>query len=249
MRTASRKKRRLQADKPAPHGMPVRPAIAASIQSPTAVRIACKLEEDIVLGRRHPRERLVEQDLCDEFHTHRGDVRLALFELEKIGIVRRIPNRGAVVRDLSPEEVSGIYDVREMLEVTALRILPLPIPAKALATLEALQRQHSDAVDAGDFLMVHHSNVQFHRTLFSLCGNLCLIETIENLAQKVSSIRSYAHAQADALNNSRRDHAKMIRALRNQRREELIELARRHLKPAVQAYVRAYGQRFDRCGP
>ena len=124
-----------------------------------------------MLGRRHPRERLVEQDLCDEFHTHRGDVRLALFELEKIGIVRRIPNRGAVVRDLSPEEVSGIYDVREMLEVMALRILPLPIPAKALATLEALQRQHSDAVDAGDFLTVHYSNVQFHRTLFSLCGN------------------------------------------------------------------------------
>ena len=56
--------------------------------------------------------------------------------------------------------------------------------------LETLQRQHSDAIDAGDFLTVHYSNVQFHRTLFSLCGNLCLIETIENLAQTVLSIRS-----------------------------------------------------------
>ena len=41
------------------------------------------------------------------------------------------------------------------------------------------------------------------------------------------------------------DHAEMIRALRNQRREELIKLGRRHLKPAVQAYVRAYGQRRE----
>src|SRR6266852_7560872 len=57
--------------------------------------IARRIEEDIVLGRRHPRERLVEQDLCDLFHTHRGDVRLALFELEKKGLVERIPNRGA----------------------------------------------------------------------------------------------------------------------------------------------------------
>jgi DNA-binding GntR family transcriptional regulator len=228
--------------------MSVRPAQAASTQSSTAVRIARKLEEDIVLGRRHPRERLVEQDLCDEFQTHRGDVRLALFELEKIGIVRRIPNRGAVVRDLSPDEVSDIYDVREVLEVMALRILPLPVPPKALAALETLQRQHSDAIDTGDFLAVHYSNVQFHRTLFSLCGNSCLIETIENLSQKVLSIRSYAHAQVNALNNSRSDHAEMIRALRNQRREYLIKLARRHLKPAVQAYIRAYGQPFDRRG-
>ena len=60
-----------------------------------------------MLGRRHPRERLVEQDLCTAFDTHRGDVRLALFELEKMGIVERIPNRGVIVRDLRPSEVQA----------------------------------------------------------------------------------------------------------------------------------------------
>ena len=44
--------------------------------------------------------------------------------------------------------MSDIYDVREVLELMALRILPLPVPPKSLATLEALQRQHSDAIDA-----------------------------------------------------------------------------------------------------
>src|SRR5262245_44048215 len=74
--------------------------------------IVRKLEEDIVLGRRHPRERLVEQDLCADFDTHRGDVRLALFAREKIGIVERSPSRGAIVRDLKPREGADIYDVR-----------------------------------------------------------------------------------------------------------------------------------------
>src|SRR5258706_6277530 len=81
--------------------------------------IARSLEEEIVLGRRHPREHLVEQDLCARFKTHRGDVRLALFELEKKGIIQRIPNRGAIVRDLTPKEVREIYAVREELEVMA----------------------------------------------------------------------------------------------------------------------------------
>ena len=161
--------------------------------------IVRKLEEDIVLGRRHPRERLVEQDLCADFDTHRGDVRLALFELEKMGIVERIPNRGAIVRDLKPREVEEIYDVREELEVMAVRILPFPVPDADIARLEAIQHAHGEAVDAGDLLAVFHSNVQFHRALFGLCGNTSLIETIEYLAQKVSGIRSYAHAKPEAL--------------------------------------------------
>src|SRR5271157_1197311 len=101
--------------------------------------IATSLEEDIVLGRRHPRERLVEQDLCERFDTHRGDVRLALFELEKKGLIERIRNRGAMVRDLTPKEVMEVYAVREELEAMAARILPFPVAASELARLDALQ--------------------------------------------------------------------------------------------------------------
>src|SRR4029077_13278933 len=91
-------------------------------REPAAALIAKRIEEDIVLGRRQPRERLIEQDLCELFQTHRGDVRLALFELEKKGLVGRIPNRGALVRGLTPREVREIYAVREELEVMAVRI-------------------------------------------------------------------------------------------------------------------------------
>lgn len=206
--------------------------------------IVRKLQEDIVLGRRHPRERLVEQDLCVAFDTHRGDVRLALFELEKMGIVERIPNRGAIVRDLKPREVREIYDVREELEVMAVSILQFPVPDADIARLDEIQQEHSKAVDAGNLLAVFHNNVQFHRALFGLCGNICLIETIEYLAQKVSGIRSYAHAKPESLNEARRDHVAMIKALRASRRDHLIDLTRRHLKPAPAAYINAYRQRF-----
>src|ERR1700729_849160 len=94
---------------------------------PEAVVIAKRIEEDIVLGRRQSRERLVELDLCELFQTHRGDVRLALFELEKKGLVERIPNRGAMVRGLTPLEVTEIYAVREELEVMAVRIIAFPV--------------------------------------------------------------------------------------------------------------------------
>src|ERR1700743_3202865 len=201
----------------------------------SAALIARRIEEDIVLGRRHPRERLIEQDLSDLFRTHRGDVRLALFELEKKGLVERIPNRGALVRGLTPLEVREIYAVREDLELMAVPIIPFPAAHKDIERLEELQRQHSSAVAAGDLLTVFYSNLNFHQVLFGLCGNACLIETIDLLAQKVYGIRSYANAFPEALDRARRDHLDMIKALRNSRREELIELSRRHLKASPEA--------------
>jgi DNA-binding GntR family transcriptional regulator len=213
-----------------------------------AHRITTSLEEDIVLGRCHPRERLVEQDLCDRFNTHRGDVRLALFELEKKGIVQRIPNRGAIVRDLTPTEVTEIYAVREELEVMAVRILPFPVAASDLSKLDKLQERHSAAVDNDDMLTVFYTNLHFHRTLFGLCGNSCLIETIKHLEQKVYGIRFYANGIPEALDRARRDHVDMIKALRASRRDQLISLTRRHLKPSPEAYIRAYERRFGNAG-
>jgi DNA-binding GntR family transcriptional regulator len=214
----------------------------------TAELIATRLEEEIVLGRRHPRERLIEQDLCEQFSTHRADVRLAFFELEKKGIIERIPNRGAMVRDLSPQEVTDIYAVREELEVMAVRILPFPVARNDIDKLEEIQRKYSTAIDEGDLLSVFYGNLQFHRTLYELCGNACLIETIEQLGQKVYGIRSYANAYPDALDRARGDHVAMIAALRTSNREELIGLTRRHLEPSPQAYIRAYQRRFGDVG-
>ena len=226
---------------PKSRAVPVSPA-----REPAAFIIAKSIEEDIVLGRRQPRERLVEQDLCDLFQTHRGDVRLALFELEKKGLVERIPNRGAWVRGLTPLEVKEIYAVREELEVMAVRIIPFPVSPEDIERLEQLQRKHTAAVAAGDLLTVFYSNLSFHQVLFGLCGNACLIETIDLLAQKVYGIRSYANAFPESLDRARRDHLDMIKALRGSRRDDLVALTRRHLKPSPEAYIKAYEQRFGK---
>jgi DNA-binding GntR family transcriptional regulator len=236
-----------RANLPAPKSRPMPEPPAR--EPAAAVLIARRIEEDIVLGRRQPRERLVEQDLCDLFQTHRGDVRLALFELEKKGLVERIPNRGAMVRGLTPLEVREIYAVREELEVMAVCIIPFPVGPQDIESLEELQRQHAAAVIAGDLLTVFYSNLSFHQFLFGLCGNACLIDTIDLLARKVHGIRFYANAFPQSLDRARRDHLDMIKALRGSRRGELIELTRRHLKPSPEAYIKAYERRFGTAAP
>src|SRR3981081_1376979 len=164
MAVKSHKRTLMRAPKAGP-----RPAPAA--REPAAVLIAKRIEEDIVLGRRQPRERLIEQDLCDLFQTHRGDVRLALFAHGKKGLVERIPNRGALVRGLTPLEVKEIYAVREELEVMAVRIISFPVAPQDIERLEELQRKHAAAIAAGELLTVFHSNLSFYPVLDGLCGH------------------------------------------------------------------------------
>src|SRR5258708_8159517 len=172
----------MMAGKPRKHAIGRLPKSVAmpssSAREPAAVVIAKRIEEDIVLGRRQPKERLVEQDLCDLFETHRGDVRLALFELEKKGLLERIPNRGALVRGLTPLEVKEIYAVREELELMAVRIIPFPVGHKDIAKLEELQRQHTAAVAAGHLLTVFYSNLSFHLLFFASSLNPLPIQPI-----------------------------------------------------------------------
>src|SRR6202022_4785480 len=139
-----------------------------------------------------------------------------------------------------------IYAVREKGEVMAGRIIPFPVGREDIERLELLQRQHTAAVAAGDLLTVFYSNLSFHQVLFGLCGNACVIETIDLLAQKVYGIRSYANAFPESLDRARRDHLDMIKALRGSRRDDLVGLTRRHLKPAPEAYIQAYERRFGK---
>src|SRR3546814_9723107 len=65
----------------------------------------CSSDLEIVLGWLQPRERLIEEDLAARFEVKRHIVREAIFELERIGLVERIPHKGAVVRMLQATEV------------------------------------------------------------------------------------------------------------------------------------------------
>nr|WP_300315564.1 GntR family transcriptional regulator [Halomonas sp.] len=207
--------------------------------------IVAAVEEDIVLGRLHPRERLVEEAMMERFEGKRHIIRQALFQLESIGLLERIKNRGAFVKSYPPEEVEQLYAMRELLELAAVDALPLPAPAEWLENLERVHQQYSAAVDAHDLRQVFHLNIAFHRTLFRACGNTFLYATINEFAQKAHGIRFIAISDRDALAQAQREHQAMIDAIRAEDREHLAELCREHLLPSKERYLSLYRHSFE----
>ncbi|HQS07454.1 MAG TPA: GntR family transcriptional regulator [Xanthobacteraceae bacterium] len=200
------------------------------------------LEEDIVLGRLHPRERLIEEDLIARFGATRHLARQALIELDRMGLIERIPNRGAQVRSYTVEEVEQLYVLRGLLEAEAARLIALPMPADDLAELKALQVTHDTAIAAGEVAAIFRANLAFHRKLFSCCRNVFLSDAITAAAQRAHGIRFLVLTAPHEREAARQEHHAMIAAIEALDSDLLVQLCRNHLPASKAAYLRAFGQ-------
>src|SRR5690606_32962964 len=147
---------------------------------------------DIVLGRLHQRERLIEDDLLRRFPVKRHVVRQALMYLERMGLVERIPNRGSRVRSFDVETIGHLSEVRELIETQAARLIPLPLAGESLERLKKIQDRHDQAVEEHDLRLAFRSNIEFHHTLFSFCSNPFLAATVDEYAYRTHAIRFYS---------------------------------------------------------
>ena len=211
---------------------------ALQAQAPGAVQAAvAALEEDIVFGRLHPRERLTEDDLMARFSMKRHVVRQVLADLELLGVVEKKRNVGAVVRAFSAREVMELYALREVLEVHAASLIPLPVPPARLAARMAVQREHDAAVADGDARRVFRSNQRFHHEFFGLLDNAVLGQAIEEYARRTHPIRFGSLTSAAYRERARQEHWALINALRDGDRAALMAVCRNHLVPSRDAYL------------
>ncbi|MCS3471471.1 DNA-binding GntR family transcriptional regulator [Pseudomonas sp. JUb42] len=201
------------------------------------------LEEEIVLGFLHPRERLVEDELLERFGLKRHVVRQVLVELERMGLVERKRNIGALVKAYTAKEVEDLYAVRELLECQCVRLIRFPLPQSALDALTATQKLHDETVQSGNLRGAFRANMRFHELLFGLSDNPVLVAAIRDHAQRAHSVRSSSLVVADQLERARREHWSIIEALRDQDVEKLVQLCSDHLKPSRDNYIAACHRR------
>ena len=202
------------------------------------------LEQEIVLGSLHPRERLVEDHLMVRFGAKRYVVREALAELARMGLVERLPNKGASVVDLKPAQVEQIYEMRDLLEAAAIKRIPLPASPTLVAQLKRLQTRHDAAAAKRDLRALFRLNIEFHRAVFSACSNPHLSSAIDEYGQRAHAVRSFAITNPACLAKAQRDHWAIIEAVSSGDRPQLLKISSQHIRAAVDSYTEAYRRRF-----
>ena len=157
---------------------PLRP-----IHLPSAPAAAAEaLRNAIIAGDLKPGERLIEQKLAARLHIGPPTLREALQELDYQGFVRKGPQRGTYVTQLSKEDFRKILEVRMALEVLAIEKAALHVTREAKEELGVLVRALGVAAQAFDLGSFHKTDMAFHRHLWAMAGNEYLAEALELVA-------------------------------------------------------------------
>lgn len=136
------------------------------------------LREAILEGRYAPGSRLVQEDLAETFGVSRIPLREALRRLEGEGLVEITRNRGAVVRALSPKDVSDLYDLRLALESLAIRrAAERRVDLRASTERRAAEALHAAATRSMPTLF--HLDRDYHAELAAASDNPHLIAALE----------------------------------------------------------------------
>lgn len=139
------------------------------------------IETALISGRVRAGQRLVEADLAQQMEVGTPTVREALIDLEHLGFVTRIPNRGTFVTNLTEEDVLKIYSVREVLEGHALQLAKERISPAGIERLRRHWKEMQQAAKAGDPLAFYKADVAFHGAIWEMADNRYLTKMLEIL--------------------------------------------------------------------
>jgi len=195
-----------------------------------------EIERAILSGQFKPRERLVETDLMTRFGFGRAKIREALKELELKGLVRNNFYRGAVVADLTVEEVEAIYFVRIILEKAAARLILKVIKQADIRNLKKILNNVESHMQRKSEQMFEKDS-EFHRAIFRICGNECLYEMIDSLNKKAHIVRYNAWFSPQRIEQSIQEHREIISAIEKDDRLELDRLIGKHLMSSKNTYL------------
>lgn len=215
-----------------------------------ASSLTAQLYDDIVVGAFSFGAKLGEEQLVARYGTKRHVLRDAFSQLEEMGLVARIPNRGVFVREPHPNEVRELFEVRELLELQAARRMTLPAPPEVIARMREIQDDHSAAIKAGQFREVLHLNAAFHDVQYRACGNVVLAAAIADYAARTHIITSMKFATPTVMNDVIAQHMAIIDAMAGTSVEALVKAIRAHFDLArVDQYGHQHAIRHGAAAP
>ena len=117
-------------------------------------------------------------------------MREALRQLEAEGLISVIPNRGAVVRELSAEEIEDLYAIRAVLEGLAARTFAEKASAESLRILGEAQAEAVAAYKSDDAERALQAKNRFYELLVEGAGSASLSAMLVSLHSRFRQWRA-----------------------------------------------------------
>lgn len=207
-------------------------------------QIAARVGERILDGRLQPGGRIAEQELADEFQVSRGPVREAIRILEREGLVTLLARRGAIVTELTAQELTELLDIRAgLFEVAVRRLMDLLNP-----DLVSLMRTGTERLQA--LAQDPNANEHYAETTYRLLIMVARLTGNRRLQRMLTSIslQTLRYSKLGLASQERRQRSaqlwlQAVLALEAGDVEAVVRLTRQRLDESAQEAVRILAQR------
>ncbi|MBS3182441.1 GntR family transcriptional regulator [Leucobacter manosquensis] len=147
-------------------------------------RVEVALEAAIRSGEMPAGEVFSAPALAARFNVSATPVREAMLNLEKLGFVEAVRNKGFRVTTIRDEDVANIVAVRQLLEPPLMRHLAGKIPADAYSDLRAMADTIVQGAAEGDLTTYLEADRAFHYAVNTNSDNPRLINLISQLRKE-----------------------------------------------------------------
>ncbi len=198
-------------------------------------RVFVKIENDILNGKYQPGENLTESRIASELKVSRTPVREAIRQLELEGLLAYIPNKGAVVKGLSSEDIRDIFEIRIKIEGLAAKRAAAnitPAQMKELKEVVEFEEFYTNKKDAEQILKL---DTKFHEIIFRASGSRLLDRTLTSFHHYIQRARSLSLQDKERAKKALAEHKAIMKAIEKGDKEAAETLMEEHIKNASES--------------
>lgn len=188
-----------------------------------------RLKNDILESKMEPGERILVDQLAKEMGVSKTPFREALVRLEEDGYVTSIPRGGTYVKKIRNKEIKEIYEIREIFEGLAGRLLATTIsPAQKEELLKACNHYEA-CIKKRSAKACVRADYNFHSLILEQCENETLKNMTKSFQLQLKSITELGPNYFDFAPIYLREHFEILDAISNHDGQSAENLIRKHI--------------------
>ncbi len=198
--------------------------------------VANRLREQIMRGEIAEGAQLRQDAIAAQYQVSRIPVREALRQLEAEGLVSIVPNRGAIVPALSPDDIEELFTIRALLEPEVLKLSIPRLTEEDFENADTILRTFVKELKHQDHVAIWgHLNWQFHSALYAR-GNrphfMSIIRNINNNGERYTRMQLYL---TKGVKRANQEHHDILHLCRKREITAACKLLREHIQVAGQS--------------
>ena len=175
--------------------------------------VAVRLRQRIVEGQLAPGAKLNERELSESLQVSRTPLREAIKMLAAEGLVELLPNRGAVVAQMSAQDVADTFELIAGLEGQSGELAAERIGEAQLVEIRALHFEMRAAFTRRDLATYYRLNALIHGHINAAAGNRVLTQTWANVNARLQALRFRSNFDEAKWKRAMKEHDRMVELL------------------------------------